>query len=179
MIFLSAYGREETIAKALEMGAIDYVVKPFAGTELTARIWSALRRQAQAAPEEPYVVGDLVVDYARQSADPGRPPDRPDAYRVPAPGRTGVERRPRGDLCGVVGPGVGTGALGRPSAAAHRDQEPAPQVGRCPRWTTVHLQPTTGRLPHGRPRTTRILNRVQDTPPSSERRTHRCRLAVA
>ncbi len=68
VIFLSAYGREETIAKALEMGAIDYVVKPFAATELAARIWSALRRQAQSAPAGPYLVGDLVVDYARQSA---------------------------------------------------------------------------------------------------------------
>ncbi len=68
VIFLSAYAREETIARALEMGAVDYVVKPFAATELTARIGSALRRQAQSAPAEPYVVGDLVVDYARRSA---------------------------------------------------------------------------------------------------------------
>ncbi len=68
VIFLSAYAREETIAKALEMGAVDYVVKPFAATELTARIASALRRQAQSTPPEPYAVGDLVVDYARRSA---------------------------------------------------------------------------------------------------------------
>ncbi len=68
VIFLSAYGREETIARALEMGAIDYVVKPFAAAELTARIGSALRRQAQSALAEPYVVGDLVVDHARRSA---------------------------------------------------------------------------------------------------------------
>ena len=68
VIFLSAYGREETIAKVLEMGAVDYVVKPFAGTELAARIGSALRRQAQSVNAEPYVVGDLVVDHARRSA---------------------------------------------------------------------------------------------------------------
>ena len=68
VIFLSAYGREETIAKALEMGAVDYVVKPFAATELTARIWSTLRRQAQAVQAEPYVVRDLVFDFARRSA---------------------------------------------------------------------------------------------------------------
>ena len=67
VIFLSAYGREETIAKALEMGAVDYVVKPFATTELAARIGSALRRQAQAALTEPYVVGDLVFDFAQRS----------------------------------------------------------------------------------------------------------------
>ncbi len=29
VIFLSAYGSDETIARALELGAIDYIVKPF------------------------------------------------------------------------------------------------------------------------------------------------------
>ena len=68
VIFLSAYGREETIARALEMGAIDYVVKPFAATELAARIRSALRRHAQSANAEPYVISDLVVDHVRTRA---------------------------------------------------------------------------------------------------------------
>ena len=45
VIFLSAYGREEQIARALEMGADDYVVKPFSPTELAARIKAALRRR--------------------------------------------------------------------------------------------------------------------------------------
>ena len=38
VIFLSAYGREEQIARAFDMGAADYVVKPFSATELSARI---------------------------------------------------------------------------------------------------------------------------------------------
>ena len=37
VIFLSAYGRDETIARAFEMGAVDYVVKPFSPTELAAQ----------------------------------------------------------------------------------------------------------------------------------------------
>ena len=41
VIFLSAYGREEIIAKALESGAIDYMVKPFSPTELVARVRGA------------------------------------------------------------------------------------------------------------------------------------------
>ena len=45
VIFLSAYGREEVVARAFEMGAVDYVVKPFSPTELAARIKSALRRR--------------------------------------------------------------------------------------------------------------------------------------
>ena len=64
VIFLSAYGQEDLIAKALDMGAVDYVVKPFSPTELLARIRAALRRQATPEPLEPYSLGDLVVDYA-------------------------------------------------------------------------------------------------------------------
>ena len=67
VIFLSAYGREEQIARAFDMGAADYVVKPFSATELSARIRAALRRRAAAEPSEPYVLGDLTVDYARRN----------------------------------------------------------------------------------------------------------------
>ncbi len=66
VIFLSAYGREELIARAFDMGATDYVVKPFSPTELAARIRAALRRRAAAEPSEPYVLGDLTVDYAER-----------------------------------------------------------------------------------------------------------------
>ena len=34
VVFISAYGRDETIARALEAGAADYIVKPFSPTEL-------------------------------------------------------------------------------------------------------------------------------------------------
>ena len=61
VIFISGYGRDETIARALEMGAADYIVKPFSSTELVASIQAALRKQGGAP--EPYQVGDLVIDY--------------------------------------------------------------------------------------------------------------------
>ena len=64
VIFLSAYGREEQIARAFDMGAADYVVKPFSATELSARIRATLRRRTASEPSEPYVLGDLTVDYA-------------------------------------------------------------------------------------------------------------------
>ena len=63
VIFLSAYGREELIAKAFDMGAVDYVVKPFSPTELSARIRAVLNRRAIPLPSEPYVLGDLTIDY--------------------------------------------------------------------------------------------------------------------
>ena len=73
VIFISAYGRDETIARALETGAADYLVKPFSPTELTARIRAVLRRQAE---PEPFVLGELTIDYnQRRVTVAGRPVD--------------------------------------------------------------------------------------------------------
>ena len=66
VIFLSAYGREEVVAGAFDMGAVDYMVKPFSRTELAARIRAALRRRVTTEPSEPYVLGDLSIDYAQR-----------------------------------------------------------------------------------------------------------------
>ena len=66
VVFLSAYGQEDLIARAFDMGAADYVVKPFAPTELAARVRAALRRGAAPEPLEPLVLGDLVVNYAER-----------------------------------------------------------------------------------------------------------------
>ena len=63
VIFISGYGRDETIAKALESGAADYIVKPFSPTELVARVQAAIR--SRAAPEI-FVHGDLAVEYGRR-----------------------------------------------------------------------------------------------------------------
>ena len=71
VIFISGYGRDETIARALEAGADDYVVKPFSPTELTARIRAALRRRSDPAP---FVLGELAIDYDRRRVSvAGRP----------------------------------------------------------------------------------------------------------
>ena len=66
VIFISVYGREEVVANAFEMGAVDYVVKPFSPTELSARIRAALRRRETGEPSDPYVLGDLTIDYAQR-----------------------------------------------------------------------------------------------------------------
>ena len=63
VIFISGYGRDETVAKALESGAADYIIKPFSPTELVARVQAALR--SRAAPEI-FVHGELAVDYDRR-----------------------------------------------------------------------------------------------------------------
>ncbi len=73
VILISGYGRDETIARALEAGAADYIVKPFCPTELTARIRAALRRRAE---PEPFVLGDLAIHYEERRVTVGGRPVR-------------------------------------------------------------------------------------------------------
>ena len=74
VIFLSAYGQDQLVARALDMGAVDYVAKPFSPTELAARIRAALRKRAASESSEPYVLGGLVVNYGeRRVTLAGRP----------------------------------------------------------------------------------------------------------
>ena len=71
VIFISGYRRDETIARALDSGATDYIVKPFSPTELTARIRAALRRWTE---PDPFVLGELTIDNElRRAALAGRP----------------------------------------------------------------------------------------------------------
>ena len=69
VIFLSGYGQDRVIAQAFELGAEDYIVKPFSPTELVARIQAALRRRApppRVEPPEPYVLGELSIDFVQR-----------------------------------------------------------------------------------------------------------------
>ncbi len=66
VIFLSGYDRDETIARAFDLGASDYVVKPFSSTELLARIRAALRRQERPKQIEPFVAGELMIHYGER-----------------------------------------------------------------------------------------------------------------
>ena len=66
VIFLSAHGQEQLVARALDAGAADYLVKPFSPVELAARIRAALRRREMPEPSAPYVLKDLTIDYAQR-----------------------------------------------------------------------------------------------------------------
>jgi two-component system KDP operon response regulator KdpE len=68
IIVVSARGGEQDKVTALNMGADDYMTKPFGAEELLARIRVALRRVADAdAPDVDRVqAGDLTIDYARR-----------------------------------------------------------------------------------------------------------------
>ena len=66
VVFLSAYGQDHLVAKALDMGAADYLVKPYSSVELAARIRAALRRREAPGPSQSYVLGGLTINYAER-----------------------------------------------------------------------------------------------------------------
>jgi DNA-binding response OmpR family regulator len=85
VIFLSAYGQEEYVTRAFDLGAVDYIVKPFAPMELAARIRAALRKSWSVQQSaEPYLLRDLTIDYAQRSVTvAGRPVElTPIEYRL-------------------------------------------------------------------------------------------------
>jgi two-component system KDP operon response regulator KdpE len=85
IIVLSVRSKEEEKVRLLELGADDYVVKPFGMAELLARARAALRRQSRSADGEHAVkVGPLVIDLAARavSLDGARIRLSPKEYRL-------------------------------------------------------------------------------------------------
>jgi two-component system, OmpR family, response regulator RegX3 len=71
IIMLTARGEEADRVAGLELGADDYVVKPFSARELVARVRAVLRRVAEAGePKTDGIteIGDLTLDRARRTA---------------------------------------------------------------------------------------------------------------
>ena len=68
IIMLTARGSEIDRVVGLELGADDYVVKPFAAAEVIARIRSVLRRSRHSEPAEKLAAGDVTVDIAARQA---------------------------------------------------------------------------------------------------------------
>jgi DNA-binding response OmpR family regulator len=72
IVMLTARGTEMDKIVGLEIGADDYVVKPFSGAEVIARIRAVLRRTQRSGeaawPSEPLSIGGLTVDLAARRA---------------------------------------------------------------------------------------------------------------
>ena len=84
VIFVSGRADDRYLARAFEMGAADYIVKPFSPTELLTRIRAALRRRARFRQAKPYRLKDLTVDYLGNEVKiAGRPAKlTPTEYRL-------------------------------------------------------------------------------------------------
>jgi phosphate regulon transcriptional regulator PhoB len=67
IVMLTAKGEEVDRVLGLELGADDYIVKPFSPREVVARIRAVLRRSRPPAGAAPIVTGKLLIDVARHS----------------------------------------------------------------------------------------------------------------
>ena len=95
VVMLTALGEEADRVLGLELGADDYVTKPFSPRELVLRVQSVLRRVARPpAPPETLVDGDLRVDVARRVAHRGAAAAGADRTRVRPAGVPDAQPRP-------------------------------------------------------------------------------------
>jgi two-component system response regulator MtrA len=69
VLMLTAKSEVDDIVTGLELGADDYVVKPFEGAELLARVRAAVRRQHMDPPAPRMTIGPLTVDPAAFRAE--------------------------------------------------------------------------------------------------------------
>jgi len=66
VIILSVRESEDNIVKALDLGADDYITKPFNSKELIARIRANIRRVQQVGNEEAVINGNLKIDFVKR-----------------------------------------------------------------------------------------------------------------
>ncbi len=73
IIMLTAKGRAEDVIQGLNVGADDYVIKPFSTEELLARVRAVLRRAKfpEEMPQPPFTSGNLSIDFARHQVTIG------------------------------------------------------------------------------------------------------------
>jgi DNA-binding response OmpR family regulator len=65
ILMLTVRGEEEDLVRGLDLGADDYLTKPFSPRTLLARVRALLRRAGQEAPSRPTAVGGVVLDEER------------------------------------------------------------------------------------------------------------------
>jgi len=77
IIILTAKGEEQDRVRGLDLGADDYLIKPFSATELLARVRAVLRRSQvskESGQERFFEHGDLRIDFARAEVWTGNQP---------------------------------------------------------------------------------------------------------
>ena len=154
VIVIAPYGQHEAIVNAVNTGAADYIVKPFSPTELAARVATALQRRAapdQAHPAEPFVVGELTIDYAGRTVTVAGPIGATVAHRVPVAVRAVTERGPGSQSRRTDATRVAVNAVTGAGDAAQRHQETAPQARRQRQRARLHPHRAPHGLPHRRP----------------------------
>ena len=117
VIMLTARGEDVDQVRGLELGADDYVAKPFSHLALMARIKAALRRAelpppVQALPD--FQAGELAIHFQNQEVTVGGRAGQADAGRVQAAVPPGAQRGPSAAAPGAARPRVGRRLRGQP-----------------------------------------------------------------
>ena len=68
LIFIAPHGMDEAVVKALNAGAVDYIVNPFSRSELVARARGALRRDSLPTP---FALNELQIEYEQRKVSVG------------------------------------------------------------------------------------------------------------
>ena len=137
-LILSALGQVDDRVKGLRAGGDDYLAKPYAFSELLARVEALARRRPKGAPEETvYRLGDLVLDRLSHKVDARGRGDRPAAARIPAARISDAERRQGGHPHHAARTCLGLSFRSadqcdrRPCLAAARQDRPGFRHARC------------------------------------------------
>lgn len=130
IVVLSARGQEKDKIAALDLGADDYVAKPFAVGELLARIRAALRRATARVDGAGSLVhfGPVEVDLETRRAR-RRPGSPSDAQRVQAAAGPDPARRESADAAAIAERSVGPSAYRTGSISPRLHRPVAPQIG--------------------------------------------------
>ena len=128
VIVLSARHGSDDKVEALDVGADDYVTKPFGMDELLARVRAAVRRAVPDQPPAPVVTDAFTVDLAatRVYRDGRGGPAHPD--RVAAARGAGDPARPAGVAAPAAQRGLGAGVHRRDQLPAGLPRRTAPQA---------------------------------------------------
>ncbi len=141
IVLLTARAQEAEKVLGLELGADDYITKPYSARELRARVKAHLRRGTGSLPEV-YRFGDGELDFTRCELRRGWPTRRTLGARIQIAGGIRAELRPRADEIAIAGPSLGIGEARNGSRSGQPGDEPTKEDRAGAREATLsHLAP--------------------------------------
>ena len=147
ILMLTARGEEIDRVLGLELGADDYIVKPFSARELVARVRAVMRRGRAPDPGVAITIGTVSLDPSRADLRQGRGAHRADRERVrPAALPDGTPGR-RGQTRADHGRGLGPALVRTDEDARRAHLVAAEEAGERSWQPSVYHHDPRGRLP--------------------------------
>ena len=139
IIMLTARGQEIDKVVGLELGADDYVTKPFSIRELMARVKAVLRRVSPQAPAaEVYRFSDVEVNIRSNEVRRAGQPRRSFSERVRVAGLLRIQSRGNAQPRSASGRGVGLRELSEHAHGRHAYRPSQAKAGTKPRGAAFH-----------------------------------------